>query len=355
MKPQSTTSDTGSSGSRESIDPRFDRQVRFAPLGAHGQTRLQNARVLLIGTGALGGVLAQSLTRAGVGHLVLADRDVVELTNLPRQVLFEERHAREATPKSIAAAETLARIGGPTQIEARAVHVEASNLDELAAGADLILDGTDNLNTRYLVNYWSIKHNVPCIYGGVVSSGGLVLPILPGRSACLRCVFPDPPPPGSLPTCDTAGVILPAVSAIASLQAGAALRILAGDTSFAPKLMQLDVWTGAMLTLEAPRRDDCPACAERRFEFLDAPEAREPIVFCGRNAVQVAAPGPKPDLDAIAARVAGLADKVQNLGVMLRIQVEGTTLTLFPDGRALIEGTTEIDRARALYDRYLGS
>lgn len=334
---------------------RFDRQVRFHALGPQGQARLQAARVLLVGSGALGGVLAQSLVRAGVGQLVITDRDVVEESNLPRQVLFEDRHAQAATPKAVAAAETLARIGGPTQIEAHAVHVEATNLDELASGCDLVLDGTDNLTTRYLVNDWAVKSGTPWIYGGVVSSGGLVLPILPGRTACLRCVFPDPPPPGSLPTCDTAGVILPAVGAIASLQAGAAMRILSGDTDFVPKLMQLDVWTGAMLTLEAPKRPDCPACGQRTFAFLDAPSAREPIVFCGRNAVQVSASSRKPDLAQIAAHLEPLADEVQNLGVMLRAKVEGTTLTLFPDGRALIEGTTEIDRARALYDRYLGS
>lgn len=334
---------------------RFDRQVRFAPLGAEGQARLEASRVLLVGTGALGGVLAQSLVRAGVGELVLCDRDVVELTNLPRQVLFEDRHAAAATPKAVAAAETLARIGGPTRITPHATHVDAGVLEQLGAEVDLVLDGTDNLTTRYLVNDWAVKTSTPWIYGGVVSSGGLVLPILPGRSACLRCVFPDPPPPGSLPTCDSAGVIVPAVGAIASLQAGAALRILSGDTDFAPKLMQLDVWSGAMMTLEAPRRPECPACGQAQFEFLEAPAAREPIVFCGRNAVQVAAPLHKPDMEAVAARLASVSSEVKNLGVMLRAKVEEHTLTLFPDGRALIEGTTEIDRARALYDRYLGS
>jgi adenylyltransferase/sulfurtransferase len=337
---------------------RFDRQVRFGPLGPAGQARLQEARVLVVGAGALGGILAQSLVRAGIGSLVIADRDVVELTNLPRQVLFEDRHAQEATPKALAAAETLGRIGGPTSIEPHAVHVEASNLPELAAGADLVLDGTDNLTTRYLVNDYCIREELPWVYGGVVSSGGLVLPILPGKSACLRCVFPEPPPAGSLPTCDTAGVILPAVGAIASLQAGAALRILGADPeapAFQPKLMQLDVWSGAMMTLEAPRREDCPACGRHEFDFLEAPAAREPVVLCGRNAVQVASSGPRPDLAAIAARCRGVADEVQELGVMLRIQVEGSVLTLFPDGRALIEGTSEVDRARALFDRYLGS
>ncbi len=235
-------------GTAPNVPGRFDRQERFAALGAQGQARLEAARVLLVGAGALGGVLAQTLTRAGVGTLVICDRDVVEVTNLPRQVLFEDRHADAATPKALAAKESLLRIGGPTQIEAHAVHVEATNLAQLARDADLVLDGTDNLTTRYLINDWCVREGRPWVYGGVVSSGGLVLPILPGKSACLRCVFPDPPPAGSLPTCDSAGVILPAVGAIASLQAGAVLRILGapeGD-EFHPKLTQLDVWTGAL-------------------------------------------------------------------------------------------------------------
>lgn len=336
---------------------RFDRQERFAPLGRAGQARLGQSRVLLVGAGALGGVLAQTLVRAGIGQLRIADRDVVELTNLPRQVLFEDRHATQAQPKALAAKQTLERIGGPTQIEALATHVSASNLDELASDVDLVLDGTDNLTTRYLINDWCVRHERPWVYGGVVSSGGLVLAVLPKRSACLRCVFPDPPPPGSLPTCDSAGVILPAVGAIASLQAGAALRILgaAPDDDFRPKLLQLDVWSGSVMSLAAPRREDCPACGLGLFQFLEAPAAREPLVLCGRNAVQVSSSGPRPDLAAIAARSRGLADEVQELGVMLRLKVEGFVLTLFPDGRALIEGTNEVDRARALFDRYLGS
>ena len=204
--------------------PRFERQARFAPLGVAGQQRLAERRVLIVGCGALGGVLAQWLTRAGVGELVLVDRDVVEETNLPRQVLFTEEHAAAGAPKVTAAAETLASIGGPTRITPHAVHLNADQLLELGAGVDLILDGTDNMATRYLVNDYAVREGVPWIYAGVVSSGGLVLSVQPGEGPCLRCVFPDPPPPGALPTCDTAGVLGPAVGAIASMQAGLALR-----------------------------------------------------------------------------------------------------------------------------------
>ena len=338
---------------------RFDRQVRYAPLGEVGQARLAEASVLLVGVGALGGVLAQNLTRAGVGRLVLCDRDLVELSNLPRQVLFEDAHAARGEAKVTAALESLERIGGPTRLEGHVTHVDASNLPELAAGCDLVLDGTDNLATRYLLNDLACREGVPWIYGGVVGSGGLVLPVAPGHGACLRCVFPDPPPPGSLPTCDTAGVLPPAVGAIASLQAGAALRLLAAgpDDAFAPKLLQLDVWSGSALALDAPRRDDCPACGPGvgagRYDFLDAPPGRDPVVLCGRNTVQLAPAGGRPDLAAVAARARDFADEVHDLGAMLRFTVEGAVLTLFPDGRCLVEGTDEPDRARALRDRYV--
>lgn len=335
-------------------------------MGKVGQARLQASRVLLVGTGALGGVLAQNLVRAGVGELILCDRDIVELSNLPRQVLFEDRHAAQKTPKALAALETLSRIGGPTKLRAEACHVDAENLPDLAGGIDLVLDGTDNLATRYLINDWCVREGVPWVYGGVVGSGGLVLPILPGQSACLRCIFPDPPPAGSLPTCDSAGVIAPAVGVIASMQAGAAMRILSStpqgkdganrtNPALEPKLLQIDVWTGSTLAVDATMRPGCRTCDTGEFDFLDAPGGRDPVVLCGRNTVQISGSGIKPDLAAIAARSKEFADDVVNLGVLLRITIEGVVLTLFPDGRALVEGTDDVDRARALFDRYLGA
>lgn len=342
---------------------RFDRQARFAPLGEAGQARLAQGRVLLVGCGALGGSLAQSLVRSGVGSLVLVDRDIVEETNLPRQVLFWERHL--GLPKSDCAAETLALIGGPTEVEAHAAHVDAENLEELAEGCDLVLDGTDNLATRYLINDWSVQTDTPWVYGGVVGSGGLVLPVVPGRGACLRCVFPDPPPPGALPTCDTAGVLLPAVSAIAALQAGFALRWLGSDeqarAQIEPRLTELDVWTHTTRQLQAPRAPECPCCGQREFPFLDAPAQRSAVSLCGRNTVQVrpalpqgASPTARPDLARIRAAVAADARDLRDLGSFLRFEVESFRLTVFADGRALIEGTDDIDRARAVYDRYVG-
>ncbi len=342
-----------------SADGRFERQERFAPLGPAGQARLGEARVLLVGCGALGGVLAQTLARAGVGTLVLVDRDVVDRSNLARQVLFEERHARAGTPKVVAAAEALARIGGPTRVEVHARHLDASNVRALAEGAALVLDGTDNLRTRYLLNDLSVASATPWIYGGVVGASGLVLAVVPGRGACLRCLFPDPPPAGSLATCDTAGVILPAVGAVASFQAGLALRLLAaGADGLEPALVELDVWSGTARRVAAPRDPDCPCCGARCFPFLDGPAEREPVVLCGRDTVQIfgsvvgSAP---PDLDALAARLAAASGEPVRASGVLRVRSDGLRVTLFADGRALVEGTDDARRARAAYDRVAGA
>ena len=339
------------------VQHRFERQARFAPLGPEGQARLETKRVLLVGCGALGGVLAQWLTRAGVGELILVDRDVVEETNLPRQVLFTAEHAAAGTPKVSAAAETLELIGGPTRLTSHAVHLNADRLLELGANVDLILDGTDNMATRYLVNDYAVREGVPWIYAGVVSSGGLVLAIQPGEGPCLRCVFPDPPPPGALPTCDTAGVIGPAVGVIASMQAGLALRQLAGEDPPAPALIDLDVWSGSVRRLPVPRAPSCPCCATGDFEFLEGATADEAVSLCGRNTVQVlapaGAPAPVPDLVAANLRSAGI--EVRQAGPLLRFTAEGHRVTLFPDGRALVEGTEDTSKARAVVARWVGA
>jgi adenylyltransferase/sulfurtransferase len=338
------------------MSERFDRQVRFAPLGAEGQANLERSRALLVGCGALGGILAQTLARAGIGELVIADRDVVELSNLPRQVLFDERHAAAGAPKAEAAAEALARIGGPTRVRAVVAHVDQRNLEELAGGADILLDGTDNLPTRYLLNDFSTARGVPWVYAGVVASEGLVLAVLPGRGPCLRCLFPDPPPPGTLATCDSAGVILPAVAAVGALAAGLALRICAGRAEdLKPELLALDAWTGRVRSIAAARDPDCPACARGEHPFLDAPPNSRPVVLCGRGAVQVVGVAARPDLAALAQRLGASARGVRRSGGILRFEADGHRLTVFPDGRALIEGTEDPDRARALYDRWVGA
>lgn len=329
--------------------------MRFAGLGEAGQARLGRSRALLVGCGALGGYLAQALHRSGVGELVIVDRDVVEETNLPRQVLFDEAHARDGRTKVDAAAETLARAGGPTRVTTHATHLDADNLPALATGADVVLDGTDNLPTRYLLNDFCVDRGVPWVYGGVVGGGGLLLAVRPGVGPCLRCIFPDMPPAGALPTCDTAGVIAPAVGAIASLQAGLALRLLVDPDGLEPALVELDAWSGEVRRLRVDRHPSCPTCVGGERPYLEAPETRRAVTLCGRNAVQVRGRGGALDLDEVAARLAGIARSVLRAGPLLRFEVDDVRLTLFPDGRALVEGTEETGRALALVDRYVGT
>jgi adenylyltransferase/sulfurtransferase len=337
---------------------RFERQVRFAPLGAAGQARLEASSVLVVGCGALGGALAQSLVRSGVGRVRVVDRDIVEETNLPRQVLFEPAHL--GRPKVEAALETLARIGGPSVVDGRALHVDTDTLPELARDVELVLDGTDNLSTRYLINDYAVERGIPWVYGGVVGGAGLVLPVLPGVGACLRCIFPEPAPPGALPTCDTAGVLQPAVAAIAALQAACALRLLSTpreERDRVPlRLVELDVWNLESHSLSAARDPDCPCCARREFPWLDAPAGAGAVSLCGRNTVQVRPQlAARPDLAEIARRLDGVVDELALHGGLLVFRSDGVRFTVFPDGRALLEGTSEIERARALYDRVLGS
>ncbi|QDU85117.1 Molybdopterin-synthase adenylyltransferase [Planctomycetes bacterium Pla163] len=385
-------------GDPEGGAPRFDRQTRFAPLGEAGQARLASARVLVVGCGALGGALAQSLHRSGVGALVLVDRDVVELSNLPRQVLFDLEHARRRVPKVDAARETLERAGGPTRIETHATHLGARELGRLGRTADLILDGTDNLATRYLINDYAVKRRQPWIYGGVVGGSGLVLAVVPG-GPCLRCLFPDPPPPGSLATCDSAGVVQPAVAAVAALQAGTALRLLTAspDTSASGpgaaesgahvagggsgargpepgpvdmgtprahdgrtldgtgRLLEVDAWNGSVRQLDLTRDPHCPCCGQRRFDFLTQSLARGPEVLCGRNAVEVPGTvGTRLDTEAVVRRLdSSSASTLERSGDLLRFRTDGLTVTLFADGRALVEGTEDVERARAVCDRLL--
>ncbi len=334
---------------------RFARQTRFAPLGPAGQARLAEARVVLVGCGALGGSSAQNLTRSGVGELVLVDRDVVDVTNLPRQVLFEDRHAAAATPKVEAAREALSRIGGPTRIDVHAVHVDSGNVEDLLEGADLVLDGTDNVATRYLINDFCVAREMPWIYGGVVGARGLCLAVLPRRGPCLRCVFPDPPPASSLPTCETDGVLQPAVALVAAMQSGLALRILSRGREFEPKLCEFDAWSGRVREF-APQRDErCPCCAARDFPFLSRPHVENALSLCGRNAVQVRGLSAAPDLAQLARALDGIAQRIEHKDLLLRFEVEKQRITVFRDGRALIEGTSDLGRARALYDRYVAS
>jgi molybdopterin-synthase adenylyltransferase len=338
--------------------PRFARQVAFQPLGPAGQRRLENARVAVVGVGALGGATALALCRAGIGHLRLIDRDLVEESNLPRQLLFEQRHAQERTPKALAAQETLSRIGGPTQLEARCLHLAAAELSACLDDIDLVVDGTDNVATRYLLNDWCVRQSRPWIYGGVVGSEARALLIVPGRSACLRCLFPEPPAPGQLATCDSSGVLGPAVMVAGGWQAALALRYLAREHEQeqpgAGELLACDVWQPSARIHALARDPECPCCGQRRFEFLERSEHERPLGLCGRNAVQVPGRGQVPDFERLARRLeSGGAGQLKRTGSLLRFEQEGLRFTVFPDGRCLVEGTQDLARAEALCQRLL--
>lgn len=326
---------------------------------------MRDSRVLLIGCGALGTVLAEQLVRAGVGVIRICDRDVVEPTNLQRQVLFTEADATEGMPKAVAAARRLAQVNSSVEIDARVVDVQADNVEALldftgGSRAGVLLDGTDNADVRYLMNDVAVKHSISWVYGACVGTEGRVMPIRPGISACLRCVFRDPPALGELPTCDTAGVLGPAAGAVASIQAALAIKLLVGALATDDEsLLSLDVWTGRFhsVSLQGERRVDCPVCGLRRFEFLDR-ETSDTAQLCGRNTIQIRPIGTSShvDLDVIAKRLGsiGATQQTPHL-VRCHLSSDDVSLTLFPDGRALIQGTNDTARARSLYARYVGA
>ncbi|CAI6082168.1 ThiF family adenylyltransferase [Cohnella sp. JJ-181] len=339
---------------------RYARQVRFAAFGAEGQSRLSAATAAIVGVGALGCVSANHLARAGIGRLILIDRDVVETTNLHRQLLYDETDAASGIPKAVAAARRLASINGGVAYKPHAVDLNAGNIETLLQGADVVLDGTDSFGVRYLLNEWSAKHGKPWIYGAAVGSSGMTMTIRPGTGGpCLRCLFPEPPGAGALDTCETAGVLGPIVDLVASVQSMEAIKLLGGrEDALHGALLQTDLWhTGwQQLQIGGARRPDCPVCAARRFELLEG-EGAEPLTasLCGRRTVQVSpASDTEIDLGRLAARWTQLGI-VELHDYLLRLRrPDGLVFALFPDGRALVSGTDDPLTARRLYAELLG-
>lgn len=336
------------------MESRYSRQSRFAPLGAEGQERIRAGSVAVIGCGALGTVEAEILVRAGVGRLRVIDRDFVEYSNLQRQFLFEESDAAEGLPKAIAAARRLTRVNSQVTIEPVVADLTPANIEDLLEGAGLILDGSDNFEVRFLINDYAVSRGIPWIYAAAVGSYGLKLAIVPARTACLRCVYPEPPQ-GVQPTCETEGVLASVTAAIASLACGDALKILGrGADSVATPLTTVDTWSGEIRQTGAPSRDpDCPCCAQRDFVHLTG-KRRAPISLCGRNAVQIHERFRPVDLADLARRLAPLATVRAN-DFAVRASIDSYELTVFPDGRAIIKGTTDPAVARSLYARYVGA
>jgi molybdopterin-synthase adenylyltransferase len=334
---------------------RYAKQVLFAPFGKEGQERIGRARATIIGLGALGSTLANHLVRAGVGFVRLVDRDFVELDNLQRQVLYDEDDVKASLPKAAAAAAKLARINSEVTLDPRVCDVNYANAEDLARDVDLVLDGTDNFETRFLLNDACVKLGRPWVYGGCVGSYGMVMAVLPGEGPCFACLVGDLPAPGSTPTCDTAGVLNTAVSVVASLEANEAIKILAGRReALAGGLQTLDVWHNSSQLIRVPRSSGCPVCVKRVFRHLESnPSAATSL--CGRNAVQITPPpGSALDLAEAEKRLAPLG-QVRRNSYLLKFAADGCELTLFPDARAIIQGTHDLAKARSLYARYVGA
>jgi len=340
-----------------SVNGRYSRQILFEPIGEEGQRRLQTARALIVGCGALGTAQAESLCRAGVGHLRIVDRDFVEPSNLQRQTMFTETDAADRLPKAIAAAGHLRAINSEIDIEPHIADVNHSNIEQLIAGCDVVLDGTDNFATRYLVNDACVKHDLNWIYGAAVGSYGVTMTVRPHQTACLRCVFEETPPAASAPTCDTAGVIMPIINIVAAVQVSEALKLLTGRVEdLHGSLMQFDVWRNEWRKI-APGtpRADCPVCGLGNYETL-APESHEAAaVLCGRDAIQISPSQPTR------VNFASLAERLRRAGevkfneYLLRFSTGDFELTVFKDARSIIRGTNEIATARSLYAKYIGN
>ena len=341
-------------------ESRYARQVRFPPIGELGQQKLQQSHALIVGCGALGSVIANTLARSGVGKLRIIDRDFLETTNLQRQVLYDEEDVKLGLPKVIAAANKLRRINSEIEIEPIVADVDASNVESYCDGVDIILDGSDNFEIRFLLNDASVKLSIPWVYGGCLGADGQTMTILPGESACLNCLMLDgPPPPGTTPTCDSFGILAPIINVIASMQSNEAIKILSGNRdAVSRKLSVFAIWDNEFRQLDVSSlRDqvDCPTCKQRQFDWLSGDRGSHSAVLCGRNAVQLSF----PERQTIS--LAELKVRLQELGrveanaFLLRFYVEEFVLTVFPDGRAIVAGTEDVSVARKLYAQYLGS
>jgi len=336
------------------LEDRYSRQILFQEIGAEGQGKLSQARVVIVGCGATGSVLASLLARAGVGTIRIVDRDYVEPSNLQRQSLFDENDARESVPKAIAAARQIARFNSEIVVEAQVADLIPQNVDVLLGAADLILDGTDNFETRYLINDYAVKNSLPWIYAAAVGGYAVTMNVLPSETACLACVFPEAPR-GAIETCETAGILNTAVNLVASIAATEALKFFVGARGKMRRtLLSWDVWANehAEVAAASPRAG-CRVCGERDFAHL-AGEGRPHITLCGRNSVQIHERGRPVDFAEISARLQPLGG-VRHNSFVLKFWREPYEITLFPDGRAIVKGTTDTAVARSLYARYIGS
>ena len=338
------------------MDDRYSRQILFSGIGDEGQRRLLAARILVIGCGALGSAHAESLARAGVGHLRIVDRDFVEPSNLQRQTMFTESDAQNRLPKAIAAANHLREINSTVEIEPHIVDVNHSNIEQLIDGCDVVVDGTDNFAIRYLINDACVKHETNWIYGAAVGSYGVTMTIRPHVTACLRCVFEEAPPAASAPTCDTAGVIMPIINIVSAVQVAETFKLITGRVDdLHGSLMQFDVWRNEWRRIgTGKRRTDCPTCGLALYETLSS-ASEGAAVLCGRDAIQISPAQPtRINFSSLAERLRR-AGEVKFNEYLLRFKTGKFELTVFQDARSIIRGTDEIAVARSLYAKYIGT
>jgi molybdopterin/thiamine biosynthesis adenylyltransferase len=336
---------------------KYSRQILFSGIGKQGQDRLLGSRVAIIGCGAIGAASANLLARAGVGTLRIIDRDFVEPSNLQRQTLFDESDARQALPKAVAAENKLHSINSEIRVEGIVADLNAGNVSELLSGVGLLLDGTDNFETRFLINDFSVQAKVPWIYAAAVASYGLTMTVWPGRTPCLACLLPDAGHGlGLQDTCDTIGVLGPIVNLIASLEAAEALKILTGHREESPagRLTSCDVWSGHIQTMQLPRDPRCSVCTGREFRYLGG-QVQPHITLCGRDSVQIHERTRSLDLRQLAKRLAPLVQQIRQNDFLLCFQIPPYEMTVFADGRAILKGTKDPAVARSLYSRYIGA
>lgn len=333
---------------------RYSRQIVLKNIGVDGQEKLRKSRVAIVGLGALGCISSTLLVRAGVGEVLLVDRDFIELSNLQRQVLYDEEDIEKGLPKAIAAAEKLSRVNSDVKVTPIVDDLNYKNIGELFKGVDLILDCTDNFETRFLINDYSVKSKTPWIYAAAISTHGMTMNVIPGETPCFRCLIDEPPPPGSTPTCETAGIFNPIPSIIASIQTAEAVKILLEKDYLKGKLVVYDVWDQSFNIVQVFKRENCPSCSLGRYDFLSGKRAPGATVLCGQNAVQVTLPR-ADELD-----LEGLAENLKSIGVVklskyfLKFKYKGYELAIFPNGRIIVKGTSEPNTAVSLVSRFVG-
>ena len=332
---------------------RYNRQEIFYGIGPEGQEKLKNARVCVIGIGALGSAIANNLARAGVGFLRLIDRDIVELTNLQRQVLFNEQDAEDMIPKAEAAKIHLSKINSEVEIEALVVDVNPYNIEKLIDGVDLVIDGMDNLETRYLLNEACNKNNVRWVYGGVVGSGGMMMNIFPGEGPCLQCLFGEFPEDGTYDTCDTVGVISPITTMVAAYESAEAMKILVGSDTVCRQAISMDVWDNFTEFFDVDPDPECPVCAKHQYERLEHRQKNYTASLCGHDAYQVTPEDDGTfDYDAVVAALEAEGETKRNR-YFTTFKNDEADLKLFPDGRAIINGVQSGDVAREIFAKFI--